>query len=139
MGVATVGEPFTHAAWSFLPVDMGNPHAVSFDAHRDSDLDVVGPALQELRPGGVNVELCRLVEGRIDVIVWERGVGRTLACGTGACAVAAAACARELAPYDRDVEVKLPGGSLFITVDATTRAVTMRGPACRVFSGQVDA
>jgi diaminopimelate epimerase len=139
MGVATVGEEFTHEAWHFLSVDMGNPHAVSFDGYQDGDLDSVGPTLQGLRRGGVNVELCRLVDGRIDAIVWERGVGRTLACGTGACAVAAAACARELAPYDHNVEVKLPGGSLFITVERASRIVTMRGPACRVYSGQVEA
>ena len=71
------------------------------------------------------------------MVVWERGVGRTLACGTGACAVAAAACDTGRARFDVPVTVALPGGPLEITVAATTRAVRMRGPAHRVFSGEV--
>ena len=82
------------------------------------------------------MELCRLVEGVIEVTVWERGVGRTLACGTGACAVAAAACAAGLARYDEPIEVRLPGGSLQITVGSADHDVTMVGPAVRVFAGE---
>jgi len=140
MGRASLGErlPFSHdgKAWSFAAVDMGNPHAVSFDDHEDADLDGVGPALEQARAGGVNVELCRVVDGAIEVLVWERGVGRTLACGTGACAVAVAACEAGLVPYDASVEVRLPGGPLRITVASQDRAVTMVGPAVRVFVGE---
>lgn len=150
MGVAELGEVFTFEhggkTWRFTPVDMGNPHAVTFDEHTDVELDAVGPALQKHRPGGVNVELCRLVEGRlvegrlveggIDVIVHERGVGRTLACGTGACAVAAAACHLGHVRHDAAVPVRLPGGRLEITVASGSREITMVGPATRVFGGE---
>ena len=74
---------------------------------------------------------------RVDVVVWERGVGRTLACGTGACAVASAACAAGYFAYGAPVRVRLPGGDLFIAVEAGTWAATMRGPARRVFKGEL--
>ena len=107
------------------------------EAYDDAILDTLGPAVARLVPGGTNVELCRQLSDRIVVVVWERGVGRTLACGTGACAVAAAACDTGRARFDVPVTVALPGGPLEITVAATTRAVRMRGPARRVFSGEV--
>lgn len=141
MGVATVGETFSYLhqgkTWSFARVDIGNPHAVSFDAHVDADTDAVGPALERHVTGGINVELCRVDGDRLQVAVWERGVGRTLACGTGACAALVAACAQGMTPFGEGVEVVLPGGSLTIIVD-DDRAVTMRGPAGRVYTGQVD-
>lgn len=122
----------------FAGVDMGNPHAVTFEPYTEEEIDVIGPAVAVAPPGGVNVELCQIVDPRrIDVVVWERGVGRTLACGTGACAAAAAACEAGLAPYGEAIEVALPGGALSIRVAAGTRAVTMRGPARRVFTGEV--
>lgn len=140
MGRAEVGEPYLYEhgrrSWTFVPVDVGNPHAVSFDEHEDRDLDGVGPALEKAREGGVNVELCRLVGASIEVAVWERGVGRTLACGTGACAVAAAACVAGRVPFDEPVEVRLPGGPLKIVVASADRSVTMVGPATRVFAGE---
>lgn len=125
----------------FLAFDMGNPHAITFEERADSEVDVLGPAVATLPPGGTNVEFCRLAPGsadRIDVTVWERGVGRTLACGTGACAVAAAACDTGRARFGAPVTVALPGGALTITVDGETRAVRMRGPARRVFTGEVE-
>jgi diaminopimelate epimerase len=141
MGRAIVGPPEAFEAgrrWRFVPVDVGNPHAVSFDDHVDADLDVVGPALERHQPGGVNVELCRrLDDGRLEVRVWERGVGRTLACGTGACAVAAAAIGEGAAAFDDPVVVVLPGGPLSITVSADFD-LTMEGPARRVFVGELD-
>jgi diaminopimelate epimerase len=131
--VATVGG----REHRFLTVDMGNPHAVSFEEHGAGALETLGPAVATLPPGGTNVELCQLRDGRIVVAVWERGVGPTLACGTGACAVAAAACDTGRASFDVPVTVVLPGGPLEITVAAGSRAVRMRGPARRVFSGEV--
>jgi diaminopimelate epimerase len=121
----------------FLTVDMGNPHAVTFEAYDDRAIDLLGPVVAAIPPGGTNVELCRDEGGRIAVAVWERGVGRTLACGTGACAVAAAACDTGRARFGAPVRVALPGGELEITVAAGTRTVRMRGPARRVFSGEV--
>jgi diaminopimelate epimerase len=121
----------------FLTMDLGNPHAVTFEAYDDRALDILGPRVAALPPGGTNVELCRDEGGRIAVTVWERGVGRTLACGTGACAVAAAACDTGRARFGVPIRVALPGGELEITVAPGTRAVRMRGPARRVFSGEV--
>jgi diaminopimelate epimerase len=124
----------------FLLVDMGNPHAVTFGAPlTEAELDVIGPALSATQPNGANVEIVTPVAGRLDVLVWERGVGRTLACGTGAAGVAVAAAATGLTRFGEAVEVRLPGGSLSVTVDEKTLGVTMLGPARLVFSGQVGA
>lgn len=123
----------------FLTLDLGNPHAITFEPFDDRAVDTLGPAVATLPPGGTNVEFCRaLGPGRVAVTVWERGVGRTLACGTGACAVAAAACDTGRARFGEPVVVTLPGGDLELTVSAGTRAVRMRGPARRVFSGEVE-
>jgi diaminopimelate epimerase len=121
----------------FLTMDMGNPHAITFEAYDEAAVDHIGPAVATLPPGGTNVEFCRGVHPRIAVTVWERGVGRTLACGTGACAVAAAACDTGRARFGEPVAVALPGGDLILTVTRETRVVTMRGPARRVFTGEV--
>lgn len=137
MGEARFGAAFDYAGHRFLPVEVGNPHAVAFVAAGDAMLDDVGPALERDTEGGVNVELCAQTGARrIDVVVWERGVGRTLACGTGACAVAAAAAHEERVPYDEPVEVVLPGGALSIAV-GRDRQVRMTGPARRVFTGRL--
>jgi diaminopimelate epimerase len=125
----------------FAMVDVGNPHAITFEPYDNAAIDRLGPFVERVPRGGTNVEFCRVDREadarRIEVIVWERGVGRTLACGTGACAVAASACERGLAPWGAPVRVALPGGELEITVEANTRSITMRGPARRVFSGEV--
>jgi diaminopimelate epimerase len=121
-------------------VGMGNPHAITFEELPDGVFEKHGLGLSThpLFPQGTNVELCRVREdGVIDVRVWERGVGPTLACGTGACAVAALAALQKRAPFDKDIEVRLPGGSLFIRV-GRDRSVRMRGPARRVFRGEVE-
>ncbi len=122
----------------FLDVDVGNPHAITFAEYDETAVDRVGPAVAVAPAGGTNVEFCRIEAERIAVVVWERGVGRTLACGTGACAVAAAACDTGRASFGVPIRVALPGGELTITVTAGTRALRMRGPARRVFTGQVE-
>ena len=123
---------------TFTLVDVGNPHAVTFTRYGDEPLDTWGPALQRQVSGGINVELCHLRDdGGIDVLVWERGVGRTQACGTGACAVAAAATALGHAPYGRAIEVHLPGGPLHVTVARDNLALMMRGPAQGVYWGEI--
>jgi len=126
---------------TFTTINVGNPHAVTFEpAYCDSDVDRIAPAIATSIPGGTNVEFCRISQHdarpRIDVVVWERGVGRTLACGTGACAVALAACETQGIPFGSPIDVALPGGILEITVDAT-RNIRMEGPARRVFRGEV--
>jgi diaminopimelate epimerase len=65
-------------------------------------------------------------------------VGITLACGTGACATTAVACGKGLVPYDAPVDVRLPGGTLSITIERATGRATMRGPARWVFGGVYD-
>jgi diaminopimelate epimerase len=123
---------------AFTLVSMGNPHAIAFDLDIDAaEIDRLGPALSEATTGGINVEAVRTSGGRLfDVLVWERGVGRTFACGTGAAAVAVAAAATGRAPLEERVEIHLPGGSLFLTV-ARDFDVTLTGPARRVFAGKV--
>src|SRR5690606_14146191 len=112
----------------FILVDVGNPHAVCFDRLAAGERDELGPAVEALVPGGVNVELVSArPSGAFDVHVFERGVGWTQACGTGACAVVAAAIHDARAQPGTDVVVHLPGGPLHIEVDGD--AVHMRGPA----------
>jgi len=69
-------------------------------------------------------------------VVWERGAGLTMACGTGACAAVAVASAKGLVPRGASIAVRLPGGQLDVTVDERGHAI-MRGPARHVFSGTV--
>jgi diaminopimelate epimerase len=130
---------FDGQSLNFSLVSMGNPHAVSFDAQLDEQrLDQLGPAFSARFPAGTNVELVVERAAReLEVLVWERGVGRTLACGTGACAVVVAAARQGRVPFDAEIAVRLPGGQLHIAVARETLDVTMRGPARRVFSGEV--
>jgi diaminopimelate epimerase len=119
----------------FLRVDMGNPHAVTFEVSGERALADFGRRVATSIPGGVNAEFCaRNAKDEVEVLVWERGVGPTLACGTGACAVAFAACEIGLTERGREQAIRLPGGLLSITVLADAR-VRMKGPARRVFEG----
>ncbi len=126
--------------YELCAVDVGNPHAVGFAAAPHDALDTLGPQVDRAIEGGSNVELCEVQQGgrRLAVTVWERGVGRTLACGTGACAAAAVAVAQGRAPADLAIAVCLPGGELRVTVPSDGGELRLRGPARRVFSGQVD-
>lgn len=119
-------------------VSMGNPHAISFEEPLDAaHADRLGPAVSAAIAGGTNVELARQKgDAAFDLVVWERGVGRTLACGTGACATAVAAIRSGRARYDVPIAIDLPGGRLEITVAEGSLEVSMRGPARRVFSGE---
>jgi diaminopimelate epimerase len=138
-------------AFSFTAVSMGNPHAVIFVDDPAADLRALaesyGPKLEvdPLFPRRTNVEFARLRQDEIDLVVWERGCGITLACGTGACATAVAACLEGRARPGREVAVNLPGGTLFITVapenassEASFAGVQMRGPAETVFEAAID-
>ncbi len=119
-------------------VSMGNPHAVVFlDTEPDTyPLGTVGPLLEhhEMFPARVNFEIARVRGGTdIDARVWERGAGETLACGTGACAIAVAGIMQGLC--DNVVNVHLPGGGLTITWPGGQEEVKLRGPVVRVFTG----
>ena len=119
-------------------VSMGNPHAVTFDLYPgDEEFRRLGALLEThpLFPRKANIEFCRLnQEGGADVKVWERGDGPTLACGTGACAVLAAAASRSLLP--REAPIRLPGGTLTIHW-ADDGHLFMTGPAEVVFRGEI--
>jgi diaminopimelate epimerase len=128
----------------FTAVSMGNPHAVIFVDDPAEDLMALakrfGPVLEvsPTFPRRTNVELARVRGTEIDLVVWERGCGITLACGTGACATAVAACVEERLVRGREIPVHLPGGPLGITVAADDSGVRMRGPATTVFRSELD-
>lgn len=145
MGRSIVEQEVTvTAAGQTVPivcVNMGNPHAVWFctDADRQP-IERIGQAMQNLPlfMDGINVEFVSVLSKNcLRMRVFERGSGVTMACGTGACASVAAAVSKGYCPPDQTVEVRLDGGSLFVTVDAKG-AVTMTGPAETVFEGEME-
>jgi diaminopimelate epimerase len=122
-------------------ISMGNPHAVFFDAARDrAQMAVLGPRI-ERDPrflAGANVGFAAMREaGSLDLTVWERGVGFTLACGTGACAAAVAAVETRRAARGTPLTVHLPGGPLTICVGERGAPIEMTGPARCVFRGEL--
>jgi diaminopimelate epimerase len=123
-----------------IPLSMGNPHAVIFVEKDPTNLaKQFGSQLENdvVFPKRCNIEFARQLGPRhFEVGVWERGCGITLACGTGACAVVAAAVQCGIVRSPGEVRVDLPGGSLFITVTDLIKPVIMRGPATHVFSGK---
>ena len=119
-------------------VSMGNPHAVYFtqDPVADFPLLEIGPEVENLDmfPKRANFEVARVLNrGEIEVRVWERGAGETLACGSGACAVTVAARLYEY--IDDSVKIKLPGGVLQVDWDGAGE-VLLSGPAEKVFAGE---
>lgn len=122
------------------PVSMGNPHGVLQVADVDSaPVATLGPAVQASPrfPQGVNVGFMQVVDrSHIRLRVYERGVGETLACGTGACAAVVAGI--RLGLLDNTVEVQTRGGLLAIAWAGDTAPVMMTGPATTVFQGEID-
>jgi diaminopimelate epimerase len=125
-------------------VSMGNPHAVAFVGSRDEAFELartVGTLVEHHAwfPNRTNAEFAHVKSrGEIDLVVWERGCGITLACGTGACATAVAAVVTGRADEGQSIRVNLPGGTLEITVQAELGGVAMKGPAVHVFDGELD-
>lgn len=126
--------------WELVLADAGNPHAITTRRATRATIDAVGPriATHPRFSAGTNVEFTVYGEGEIELVVYERGVGVTHACGTGACAAVAVGVAKGHVAEGEEVTVKLPGGSLFIKVRDDGRAI-MRGPARHVFSGHVSS
>ena len=125
--------------WELSLADAGNPHAITTRPATRAVIDIVGPriATHPRFPAGTNVEFAVYRKGAVDLVVWERGVGVTHACGTGACATVAVGVARGLVAVGEETSVHLPGGLLEVTIRADGRAI-MRGPARHVFSGQLS-
>ena len=124
-------------------VSMGNPHAVMFidESPRDFDLNHYGALFEsntDVFPDRVNAEFARIIDRKnIEMRVYERGTGETLACGTGTCATVVAAILNGLT--DNDVTVHLLGGDLEISWSGNENdSVFMTGPATYVFTGEID-
>ena len=121
-------------------VSMGNPHTVIYvDDVKGLDLEKIGPKFEnhERFPKRINTEFVHCIDRQtVEMRVWERGSGETLACGTGACAVAISSILNNLT--DTQVTVKLLGGDLQIEWDREKDRVFMTGPATVVFDGVID-
>jgi len=122
-----------------MAVNVGNPHVIFFVPDTDAvDLERLGPIIETdpLFPERVNVNVATIASrSHIRLRVWERGVGLTLACGTGACATAVAAI--RSGRVDAPVTVELPGGPLVIDW-SEGGPIMMTGPAAHVFTGEAD-
>jgi diaminopimelate epimerase len=123
-------------------INVGNPHGVIFGPARDvAFARKYGPPLEKNSafPEGANIEF---VHGESSVscglVVWERGAGITLACGSGSVAAACAGCALGEFDFDKPITVKQPGGTLEITVAQNFTEIRQRGPAKFVFKGEIS-
>ncbi len=128
--------------WNETAVSMGNPHCVIFTDEdiKGLDLEKIGPDFENdpVFPERVNTEFVNVIDRKtFSMRVWERGSGETMACGTGACAVAASAVKLGLANVNEKLTVKLLGGDLEIVISEDF-GVTMTGPAEIAFEGEVQ-
>ena len=135
-----LGEPVLNIpVLSIGAVSMGNPHAVSIVEDLDElDLETIGPRIEhhERFPNRVNAGFMQIISREnIRLRVFERGVGETIACGTGACAAAVSGQVRGL--LSAEVKVDLPGGQLTVEWEGPGKPVMMTGPAATVFHGQI--
>ena len=121
-------------------VSMGNPHCVVFvDGTASFPLEEIGPKFEshELFPNRVNTEFIQILNrNEVNMRVWERGTGETLACGTGACASTVAGVLNGLT--DEEITLHLLGGDLKVRWDREENVVYMTGPAKVVFDGVID-
>ena len=141
-GEAVISTPITvlGSEYEITCVSMGNPHAVTYVKDVSQiDIETIGPNFEkhEVFPNRVNTEFIHVVDRtHIDMRVWERGTGETLACGTGACASVVACILNGLT--DSTVEVTLLGGKLHINWEGAGAHVFMTGPAVSVFEGEIS-
>ena len=126
--------------FKFTCVSMGNPHAITeVEDTEKFDVEKYGKVLEvdKAFPNKTNVEFIQIVDkNHVKMRVWERGAGETLACGTGACATAVACYLN--GKTDRNVEVELLGGKLFIEWNEENNHIFMTGPAVTVFEGVLE-
>lgn len=120
-------------------VSMGNPHLVIFlDSHNHQSLDEIAEEVyaNPLFKSGINIELVDVISRQLGkMVVWERGVGKTLACGTGACAATVAGVYSD--QFERKVTIEQPGGNVFIEWQESDNHVIKTGPAKHVYDGHV--
>lgn len=121
-------------------ISMGNPHAVVFmDDVEQMKIEEIGPYFEnhERFPNRINTEFVKVLDrNRVQMRVWERGSGETLACGTGCCATVTACVLNGLT--EEKVTVKVLGGELFIEWDREKNMIFMTGPAETVFEGEIE-
>jgi diaminopimelate epimerase len=133
--------------YNVVPVSMGNPHAVIYTSNINGiDINTIGPLIQNAEsasgerwfPNGINVEFLEHIPGtqQLHMRVFERGVGETMACGTGACAAVVAGMMHGHCQPSETVFLK--GGELTINVNPTNYAVTMQGPAQFMGEGRIE-
>ena len=128
------------AEYAITCVSMGNPHAVVYmDDIENLDIETLGPKfeLHQIFPKRTNTEFVKVIDkNTVEMRVWERGAGETLACGTGACAVLVASVLN--GKCERKSTVRLIGGELTIEWREDDNCVYMTGPAEKVFDGEID-
>ena len=142
MGIPELGQPVAITVKGIhrtaYPVSMGNPHGVvEVDDPAALDLGELGPLVEchPVFPNRVNAEFVRVLNRReLEMRVWERGSGETMACGTGACASAAAMASQ--GKLNREAVIHLAGGDLAVRWDEKTGHMFMTGPAVTVFDGE---
>jgi diaminopimelate epimerase len=141
-GKNVIAQPLEIAGqtFTFTAVSMGNPHAIFLvDDLKRLDIDKFGPLLENhpYFPNRTNVEFVQILSrNEAILIVWERGAGKTLACGTGACASVVAGILNQ--QLDRKVVMHLPGGDLSIEWQKSDDHVIMNGAAETVFKGEIE-
>lgn len=130
------------SVYHITAVSMGNPHAIVYmDDVENLDIAKIGPLFENHIdfPDRINTEFVKVIDRHtLQMRVWERGSGETLACGTGACAVAVASTLNGLVDEDVPITVKLLGGDLKILWNRQENLVYMTGPATTVFEGEID-
>ena len=142
-GDTAVSVPLTvdGTEYAVTCVSMGNPHCIVFVDQDVSTLDLpkIGPSFEnhDMFPERINTEFIRVMDDHtLQMRVWERGSGETLACGTGACAAAVASVLNGYCPKGEDITIHLIGGDLNIRY--TDEAVFLTGPATTVFEGSIE-
>ncbi len=118
-------------------VSMGNPHCIIYvNDFKGIDITSIGPIIEnhDIFPAKINVEFVKVINNHeVEMLVWERGAGVTMACGTGACAVTVAGVLNE--KHSRNIKVHLTGGTMQINWSEKNDHVYMTGPAVEVFEG----
>ena len=126
--------------YQVYPISMGNPHAVCFVKNLEEfEVHKIGSILENYKyfPNKTNVEFVEIVDRKnINLRVWERGVGETNSCGTGACAASMIAIYEKYT--DSEIMVNLKGGKLQIFYDKLNHTIELKGPAEFVFEGKIE-